>query len=323
MAALWQWRDDYGWKDYAPSDSAKIEAAHQARDARPVTLGNARYVVLVTNLEQVNQRTGFARRARGARRASGVSAAAASSGAAWEFREGGRWVPFSPADSAALEAASGRGDAGVFAFAAAALDADFADVAGEHADALPAGRLRAVQLLGCTAVHPQHEACALRWLAGGAGRCGVCGVSVGVRTGGQPDNGVMRDWVEDRRCGLPPGRRVVEYDFDDGVQGDRHPNPGRPFSGTYRRCYLPTPEGDAVFAAGRGQRRLAFNVGTSLTTGRSDCVVWAGIHHKTQRTGGAAERLPGRDLPRPCLRQAPRRRRWTRAAPVATVLGVE
>ena len=151
-----------------------------------------------------------------------------------------------------------------------------------------------MQLLGCTAVHPQHEACALRWLAGGAGRCGVCGVSVGVRTGGQPDNGVMRDWVEDRA--LPGFRfgsrtRVVEYDFDDGVQGDRHPNPGRPFSGTYRRCYLPTPEGDAVFArlAVAFERRLVFNVGTSLTTGRSDCVVWAGIHHKTQKTGGAAE----------------------------------
>ncbi|KAK7236846.1 deltex E3 ubiquitin ligase [Aureococcus anophagefferens] len=355
MAALWQWRDDYGWKDYAPSDSAKIEAAHQARDARPVTLGNARYVVLVTNLEQVNQRTGFATRAPAParRRASGRVG-----GARGLFRrrvgvprEGGRcWVPFSPADSAALEAASGRGDAGApFAFSWHALTTPTSrrcrrrtrgrasgaraprrrrGGAGATAAARGAGArgpaaaararrdgrelqrraacpicgddfaddasLRAVQLLGCTAVHPQHEACALRWLAGGAGRCGVCGVSVGVRTGGQPDNGVMRDWVEDRA--LPGFRfgsrtRVVEYDFDDGVQGDRHPNPGRPFSGTYRRCYLPTPEGDAVFArlAVAFERRLVFNVGTSLTTGRSDCVVWAGIHHKTQRTGGAAE----------------------------------
>ena len=137
MAALWQWRDDYGWKDYAPSDSAKIEAAHQARDARPVTLGNARYVVLVTNLEQVNQRTGFARDVRrvGAVVPAAVSAAAraASSGAAWEFREGGRWVPFSPADSAALEAAKGRGDAGAsFTFRGTRYDVDFASMSQEN-----------------------------------------------------------------------------------------------------------------------------------------------------------------------------------------------
>eukprot|EP00914_Ancora_sagittata_P029308 GHVO01057910.1.p2 GENE.GHVO01057910.1~~GHVO01057910.1.p2 ORF type:complete len:154 (-),score=52.33 GHVO01057910.1:264-725(-) len=29
-----------------------------------------------------------------------------------------------------------------------------------------------------------------------------------------------------------------------------------------------------------------FSVGTSLTTGRSDVVVWNGIHHKTSPTGG-------------------------------------
>ena len=30
------------------------------------------------------------------------------------------------------------------------------------------------------------------------------------------------------------------------------------------------------------QRRLTFTVGTSLTTGQDDFVVWNGIHHKTQ-----------------------------------------
>jgi len=35
-------------------------------------------------------------------------------------------------------------------------------------------------------------------------------------------------------------------------------------------------------------RRLIFTVGTSVTTGRSDNVVWAGIHHKTQTYGGSS-----------------------------------
>ncbi len=34
-------------------------------------------------------------------------------------------------------------------------------------------------------------------------------------------------------------------------------------------------------------RRLTFLVGTSLTTGSKDTVVWAGIHHKTSLSGGA------------------------------------
>ena len=35
------------------------------------------------------------------------------------------------------------------------------------------------------------------------------------------------------------------------------------------------------------ERRLLFRVGTSLTTGRANCVVWAGVHHKTDTRGGA------------------------------------
>uniref|UniRef100_A0A7S1CPA8 RING-type E3 ubiquitin transferase n=1 Tax=Bicosoecida sp. CB-2014 TaxID=1486930 RepID=A0A7S1CPA8_9STRA len=33
-------------------------------------------------------------------------------------------------------------------------------------------------------------------------------------------------------------------------------------------------------------RRVSFTIGTSITTGRSDCVIWNGVHHKTSKTGG-------------------------------------
>lgn len=33
-------------------------------------------------------------------------------------------------------------------------------------------------------------------------------------------------------------------------------------------------------------RRLVFTIGTSLTTGRANSVVWAGIHHKTSTSAG-------------------------------------
>ena len=36
------------------------------------------------------------------------------------------------------------------------------------------------------------------------------------------------------------------------------------------------------------KRRLTFIVGTSLTTGKQNTVVWAGIHHKTSLSGGVS-----------------------------------
>ena len=35
-------------------------------------------------------------------------------------------------------------------------------------------------------------------------------------------------------------------------------------------------------------RKLVFTVGTSVTTGRSNTTVWAGIHHKTSISGGTS-----------------------------------
>ena len=36
------------------------------------------------------------------------------------------------------------------------------------------------------------------------------------------------------------------------------------------------------------KNRQSFTIGTSITTGRSNTVVWNGIHHKTSTSGGAS-----------------------------------
>ncbi len=36
------------------------------------------------------------------------------------------------------------------------------------------------------------------------------------------------------------------------------------------------------------ERKLTFIVGTSVTTGATDTVVWSGIHHKTNTHGGSS-----------------------------------
>ena len=62
-----------------------------------------------------------------------------------------------------------------------------------------------------------------------------------------------------------------------------HPNPGRPYTSTYRKAYLPnTAEGRKVLMLLKTafDRRLIFTVGQSLSTGQEG-IVWNDIHHKT------------------------------------------
>ena len=74
-----------------------------------------------------------------------------------------------------------------------------------------------------------------------------------------------------------------------GLLQDEHPTPGMYYRGAQRRAYLPdNAEGREVlkllqkaFAA-----RLMFTIGTSVTTGKSDRVIWNDIHHKTNISGG-------------------------------------
>ena len=82
------------------------------------------------------------------------------------------------------------------------------------------------------------------------------------------------------------GAWIIQYNFRNGVL----PN-GTRYSGTGRSAYLPdNEEGRKVLAllVKAFERRHTFIVGTSVTTGRSDTVVWSGIHHKTNTHGGSS-----------------------------------
>lgn len=79
---------------------------------------------------------------------------------------------------------------------------------------------------------------------------------------------------------------VLSYRYPGGVQAG-----GTPYSGTSRTAYIPGTE-EGVECLGllllAFQRKLTFIVGTSLTTGKKNTVVWAGIHHKTNVSGGVS-----------------------------------
>ena len=76
----------------------------------------------------------------------------------------------------------------------------------------------------------------------------------------------------------------MSYQFPNGRKED-----GTPYTGTSRTGFIPaSPDGINLFKMFvlAFERRLPFLIGTSLTTGAQNSVVWAGIHHKTSMHRG-------------------------------------
>ena len=111
-------------------------------------------------------------------------------------------------------------------------------------------------------------------------KCPNCSKIYGVLTGDMPYGTFKAYKTNTYKCsGFNCDTIVIQYNIPSG--------PG--FSGTSRTSYLPnTKEGREVLALLKVafDRRLTFTVGTSVTTGRKNTVVWNGIHHKTSTTGG-------------------------------------
>jgi len=122
------------------------------------------------------------------------------------------------------------------------------------------------------------------------GRCPKCGYRFLTR-GGQP-SGTMR--VSKSGPSLETydhcGTIQISYSFPNGVQTAIHPNPGTPYRGDGRTAYLPNnTDGRAALRMLKRafMHGLLFTVGKSITTGRDNTTVWAGIHQKTNTSGGA------------------------------------
>eukprot|EP01105_Mastigella_eilhardi_P013882 TRINITY_DN3163_c0_g2_i1.p1 TRINITY_DN3163_c0_g2~~TRINITY_DN3163_c0_g2_i1.p1 ORF type:complete len:383 (+),score=97.14 TRINITY_DN3163_c0_g2_i1:156-1304(+) len=152
----------------------------------------------------------------------------------------------------------------------------------------PADQTPLVQLVACS--HVFHRDCIANCVKNAALKCPLCGAATGVLTGNQPAGKMQISKARHSLPGHPgAGTIIVQYYFPSGVQTAEHPNPGHHYSGTSRETYFPdTPEGNKVVELLKEafRRRMTFTVGTSVTTGQPNCVIWAGIHHKTDTSGG-------------------------------------
>lgn len=147
----------------------------------------------------------------------------------------------------------------------------------------------AVALHACG--HAFHQQCITTCLST-MYSCPMCRACVGVPQGRSPSGSMTVALQQNVHClGYSgSGTIVIQYDMPNGIQAPYHENPGVPFVGVQRTAYLPnTQEGRDVlkrlkFAFCNG---LVFCVGTSMTTGLSNRITWASIHHKTTVHCGA------------------------------------
>ncbi|XP_070540330.1 E3 ubiquitin-protein ligase TRIM56-like [Ptychodera flava] len=121
--------------------------------------------------------------------------------------------------------------------------------------------------------------------------CPVCKDVYGKITGNMP-KGTMNVHVKSSPH-IPGYTRwgciEIIYQFPSGIQTEEHPNPGKRYTGTTRTAYLPNnDESQEVLRLLKiaFDRRLTFTIGTSMTTGATDTVIWNGISHKSSIYGG-------------------------------------
>ena len=141
--------------------------------------------------------------------------------------------------------------------------------------------------------HFFHEVCAYAMLENNGGRCAICS-QIYIHSKGYMPTGEMLYSI------YPPGKIplaghesigtiVIEYSFRNGIQTDGMPSPGFRYTGTNRVAYLPDDEeGQDILRllVECFRMKKTFVVGTSITTGQENTVVWNGIHHKTAVHGG-------------------------------------
>ena len=147
--------------------------------------------------------------------------------------------------------------------------------------------------------HCFHEMCINGWFeSSGKQTCPTCGYVYGISKGPQPSDGRMivkyipviipgfehQHYKDKREAAIE-----IVYVFPNGIQGPLNPKPGKPFSGTTRRAYLPnTKEGQEILTLLRKafDDQHVFTVGKSVTSGQDNVVTWNDIHHKTSIQGG-------------------------------------
>ena len=138
--------------------------------------------------------------------------------------------------------------------------------------------------------HEFHKDCAIPMLAT-SHHCPICRSPQDAIRGKMP-SGIMTVTIDkSKHCEGSKNYStiVIDYEIFAGMQKDYHEEPGQRHSSASRTAFIPyTSEGIGLsYRLQEAFRRgLTFTVGTSMTSGERNQVVWSSIHHKTKLNGG-------------------------------------
>eukprot|EP00828_Plagiopyla_frontata_P016780 TRINITY_DN2196_c0_g1_i1.p2 TRINITY_DN2196_c0_g1~~TRINITY_DN2196_c0_g1_i1.p2 ORF type:complete len:155 (-),score=22.69 TRINITY_DN2196_c0_g1_i1:14-478(-) len=117
-------------------------------------------------------------------------------------------------------------------------------------------------------------------------KCPICMKIYGVMKGNQPQGTMKISFIKDDCEGyFGEGTIKIKYNIEPSIVDSVK------IEGTCRTAYLPnTAEGNEVLNLLQKcfDRKLIFTIGTSVTTGVKNQIVWNGIHHKTSMAGGSS-----------------------------------
>ena len=134
--------------------------------------------------------------------------------------------------------------------------------------------------------HFYHLECLTNYIQNHTGfKCAVCQKIYGVIIGDMPPGKMVVNVNQNLRCaGYPDCATIIlKYEIYNGQKN------GKNFSGTYRTNYIPNTKNGRILLGLLKiafDRKLTFTIGTSVTTGQKNTVVWNGIHHKSSTSGG-------------------------------------
>ena len=138
--------------------------------------------------------------------------------------------------------------------------------------------------------HEFHRDCIDKSLAESR-QCPLCNVRLAKLQGTMPSGEMATQRDRQVSCAgyESVGTIIVSYSIPRGIQQAYHYHPGEPHGSFFRTTCVPdTKEGRALVARLRYAflRGLTFSIGTSLTTGEENCVLWSSIPHKTSTHEG-------------------------------------
>lgn len=147
-----------------------------------------------------------------------------------------------------------------------------------------------VGLSECAYGHYFHAECILQAL-NSKPICPNCTMPYGVITGHQPEGRLYVTKARARCQGFNDAKDSIKmlFEFPGGIQGEHHPNPGKIYFGDLREAFLPNNKQGreaAMLTRIAFQRKLIFQIGTSLTLQQDNRIVFGSIHLKTSTTGG-------------------------------------